>query len=269
MDTMVWTATHPPVKPLPHVDGPVLRKLHPSEWARLVELSDPARVATVEQLHAHLDAIATTFARTRDTRGLFASLYAPTTARLLEARASGRIQDVVRSDALSIDFGKRYLENLHAHLQGKPVSTAWKRYYDMAMATEKPSFRVLATGMNVHLTVDLPAALAAVKTPPSFKRDFIQSGLAMSEGTPELVARVKADHGLDLTNLFDGYSPGRALSQIFGPHAATRAVFQGIRNEAWCQGHLLQEGGSRAAFARQQVVSSFLLRQGLLELSPI
>jgi hypothetical protein len=268
-DTLVRSATRRGDRVVSDATADVIRHLSQGDLALLTRLSDPKRVTTMDQLHRNLEEIASTFARTRDTRGLFASVYAPTTARVMEARASGHIRDIRLSDALSLDFGKRYLENLHAHLQGRPVSAPWARYYELALASEKPSFRVLATGMNAHLTVDLPAALAAVKAPASFKRDYLQLGRAMSDGTSALVARVKQDHGLDLSRLFEGYSPGRALSRVFGPNAPTRAIFQGIRNEAWCQGHLLQEGGTAAAFARRQTVASFRLRQGLLELSPI
>ncbi len=251
------------------VDPRALGKLTRPELQQIVRLSDSVSVRTVPQLQARLEQIVDLFARRGDLRGVFPAIYAPTTARAWEARLAGQVADGATSDALALDFGKRFLDNLHAHLSGTPTTPAWSRYFSEAMAAEAPSFSLIARGMNAHLTVDLPAAIAATDVPASFHEDFVALGEVMAAGIPQMVENVRRHYGLDLSDLLQGYAPGRFLSALFGANLPSRLTFQELREIAWSQGQALRSGDLEAAHGLVDNEASYRTRDAVIDHLPM
>ena len=219
----------------------------PETKQALLELSDPSTLQGLEDFEKRIEQIDQIFLNTQDPRGVFTSLYRVITNKAAESVRAGQYQDNDWGAELTVDFGKRYLENLYAHLQGSRVDAGWKRYYDLADNPNVDLKRVVAMGATIHLVVDLPASLAAIDSSPQRREDFMQFGNILLEDYPEMIAASQHGHQVDMSDLFDLYFAGDLIDARHGEGTATRFGFQTIRNKAWTFGQWLQDNRRLAA----------------------
>ena len=137
---------------------------------------------------------------------------------------------------LVIDFGELYLKNLHAHLQGRPTSAGWQRYYDLAADPGVSLERLVAIGATVHLVVDLPKSLARLDTPAERRDDFMHFGDTLLEGYEEMLEAAWTGHGIDMSEIFGLFAFGEIADEHHGEGTATRFGFQTIRRKSLAPG---------------------------------
>ena len=142
----------------------------------LLTLSDRSTVTDAVDVRNRVSDIAEIFAARKDWRGTFTTVYAPITQRGIEGLREGLYRHDVWAEDLLIEFAGRYFENLNAHLLNQDTSHEWGRYYDLSMDCSASPLRVAATGVNVHLFIDLPYSLETIESQPEHKADFERYG---------------------------------------------------------------------------------------------
>jgi len=229
--------------------------LAPRGVARLLALSDTTTLAGIDDVEARIDDVGGLLAACGDDRGLFATVYRPITRRAVAAIHAGEFSDRAWAERLTVAFAARYLEALHALLEDGEPSKAWARYDDLVHDPEVGRLRVAATGIAVHLLMDLPLALVDAASRDENRADYERFGALLVEVTPELVRDLEQVHGLDAAALFGGFFLGDWVDATFGDEVTTTFVFQTIRRKAWRNRWLLQNGFG--ALARAEMSASF------------
>jgi hypothetical protein len=223
--------------------------------ATVRELSDSTGLADVADVEQRIERIAEVFATCGDRRGLFPTVYRPITRRAVEAIRAGEFDDSAWAERLLIAFAARYLDALHASLTEGAPSRAWSRYDELAANPGAGRLRVAATGIAVHLLMDLPLALVDADTEDARRQDYERFGELLVEVTPELIIDLEEDYAVDASALFGGFFLGDWVDSAFGDEVTTTFVFQTIRRKAWRNRWLLQNGFG--LLARAEMSASF------------
>ncbi len=166
----------------------------------LLRLSNPNTLSGVADFDSRITSLDAVFAANGDPRGVFTSLYRVITSKAAASVRASRYQDNEWADKLVVDFGERYLKNLHAHLKGGRVDAGWKRYYDLANNPNVDLKRLALMGAAIHLVVDLPASLAALDTPRERRDDFMLFGNILLEDYRAMIDAAQASHGIDMSD---------------------------------------------------------------------
>ncbi len=235
----------------------------PAEVHRaLVELSAPSTVRDLEDFASRIERINDIFVAHKDPRGAFPALYTVITNYGLKSIQEERYEDMDWGTKLVTDFGDLYLENLHAHLTGKPASPGWTRYYNLADNPNVSLERLVSVGATVHLVIDLPESLARIGTPPEREQDFMRFGDILLEGYPDMLASARDGHDIDMSEIFGLFGPGNLVDSMHGEGTSTRFGFQTIRRKAWIFGQWKQD--IRSLAARAEIAISWRTIDGIL-----
>ena len=216
------------------------RPLSTATLSELLALSDPATLQGPEDAQRRVQAIATCFRTHHDPRGLFATVYRLITDRAVESIAAGAYAHPDWARRLVTEFARRYLANLHGHLDGSGVSGSWARYYALAQDSGRSRARTLGVAIAVHLMVDLPHVLHGIGSAAEQRADFVVFGDILLEVFPQLVAEVRADYATDVTELLRGFCFGAWVDRLVAQEGSvTGFVYQSIRLKAWRDGQNL------------------------------
>ena len=132
----------------------------------------------ISDVVAELRAIAARAEETRSRVGFFATLYARVTAAVAARIREGFFEDGPRMERLDVMFADLYIEAVKRRLSGAGgVSRAWTVAFDACDTREPIILQHLYLGMNAHLLVDLPVAIASTISRGAFgaaKRDFLR-----------------------------------------------------------------------------------------------
>jgi hypothetical protein len=216
------------------------------EAGTLRALAEPSTVTTPEELLARLKRLEAAFAG--DGRVVFPAVYAAITKASVKLVADGGVQDVARSRALIVDFGRRYLGALAAHLDGAEVPAHWQRHFALA-AGHKPSLRAAGSAINAHLSVDLAEAVYACGARRTYAGDFTAFGRALAAATPDVTAAL-ARHGVAAERFVKAWFVGDVVDAIAGDGTTSRLGFQVVRAEAFTNAMLLRECALAPALVR-------------------
>ena len=108
--------------------------------------------------------------------GFFAALYARVTSAMAAHIERGFFDDGPRMERLDVKFARLYIEAAERRVAGTGgVGRAWTVAFDACEEREPMVLQHLYVGMNAHLLVDLPIAVAEVgsrSTLASLRRDF-------------------------------------------------------------------------------------------------
>ena len=239
----------------------------PAQYQELLKLSD------ISDFHDYHDAaprtkrVAEVFAEAKDRHGIFASMYVAITQESTASSSRGAYEDSRLAGELVLGFARRYLGPLHDYLLGRPVIKEWQAYYDLARDCNSSDLRILGSGVNTHLTFDLPHTLAEIKAPSSFERDFTQFGEILIQKKKDSTDLLADQQHVYAADFFDGFFLGKAIERIFGPGSASHIAFRAIRAEAWHNGRMLQNPALRS-LAEGSIQSAWLARQKILQFVP-
>lgn len=234
------------------------------EFNRLLYLSDTSNTVSDSAVLYILEEITDIFIRNEDNRGLFPAVYHQTTIKAYQSVINEPevYADLDKVKELIVAFAKRYLYNLHNHLKGNEVEYHWQQYYKLTQ-TKQPRVRIAATGVNAHLTVDLPRSLYDVKCYPEFKDDYTRFGGALILATPFIIESLQENFNTDLGYLFNGLFAGPIIDALLGEGFTTELAFNFIREEAFENGTDLLING-KFNLTQQKIKNIFQLRENTL-----
>ncbi len=206
----------------------------------LIELSDPDTLVDEYDARARINRIATIFRTAEDPRGLFATVYRLITNRAVESVDAGDYEYPEWARKLIIEFARRYLRNLHEHLDGGETTGQWRKYYDLAQNCDVGRGRTLGVAIAVHLMVDLPRTLADIGSTPDQRDDFILFGDILLEIFPQLIVDIERDYRTDVRDLLHGFFLGDWVDRFTREGQMTHFMYQGVRMKAWRDGQNYQ-----------------------------
>ncbi|MCJ8346054.1 DUF5995 family protein [bacterium] len=162
----------------------------------LIQLSEVSTISSMEILEERVIGVKNLFADIDnrsgviDPRGAFPTIYQVTTTQglkdiLASEAGNGPFDDPSTMRCFTVEFGKLYLENLHEHLTGGTPSEGWQVYYEKAQ-TDASIIEILATGVNVHVNLDLTQSLLNCEAPLTFKDDFMRGGETLVDEIPQM-----------------------------------------------------------------------------------
>jgi hypothetical protein len=193
------------------------------EYNELLILSDTSTIADYNDFSNRIVRIQDIFAGHKDPRGTFTTLYEHITFSVLVSMEDGRYDDAQFVGNFGVAFGKRYLVNLRDHLLSRPVTYSWTNFYDLCVE-ERPSSRLVLSGMNAHITKDLLDALVAINISEEEESDWILISTALVEGLDEFQEAFETDYELDIDELVALYGFGTLLDDLFGEGATVYTI---------------------------------------------
>jgi hypothetical protein len=229
-------------------------RLGPVATRAALEWTDTASLEGSHDVERRIDRLAEAFAACGDRRGMFPVVYRPITHRAIEAANEGAFEDAAWAERLIVAFAARYLDALHASLRGDDASSNWRRYEDLAENDGVGGVRVAATGIAVHLLMDLPHALVKAESRGAHASDFERFGDELVGVAPALTAELATAYGVDAGPLFRGFFLGEWVDTVYGEGVTTSFVFQTVRQKAWRNRWLMQHG--LGAIAKAEMAAS-------------
>ncbi|MEC3954281.1 DUF5995 family protein [Nocardia sp. CDC153] len=223
----------------------VARALTPAENAELVALSDPDTLTDLHEGQRRMERITDILTGAKDRRGIFAVFYRNILRDANPLLDAGDFDDPQWARAVSFEFFRTYLENLHGHLTGGPVTPGWQRYYAMAADPTRSAGRVAAAALDAHLLVDFPKAIAATDTGVDHTRDFFTIGDSLINTTDHITDELSALYGAKLAGFFHLYFVGRAADVVLGQGNTSYVMFQSVRGIALASGIAMRDAATR------------------------
>ena len=206
------------------------------QYDELLEVSHISTFISFLEAPYRIRRVAEIFADAGDRRGIFSSLYVTTTDESTRSTREGEYENQRLAEELVIGFAKRYLGALHDHLTGvdrDAQEPKWVEYYDLTAQCQNSPLYVLGTGVNTHLTHDLPRTLIEINATDSFEDDFVYFGELLGETTLESSVLINAQQGFDPYPFFNGFFIGQVIDSIFGYQTTARFIFQYVRSGAF------------------------------------
>jgi hypothetical protein len=237
------------------------------QYNELLELSDISNFTDYRDAARRSKEVAEIFSKAKDRRGIFASMYVEITQESVASSSRGAYKDSEMAGALVLGFARRYLGPLHDYLLNKPVIAEWQAYYQLAEDCKASDLRILGSGVNTHLTFDLPNTVDEIQAPGSFEADFLKFGEILIEKKKQSTDLLQAQQNVYAADFFDGFFLGKGVDKIFGAGSASYVGFRAIRAEAWANGQTLQKPLVRKV-AQGAIHAAWVARQQILRLVP-
>ncbi|MEI8026586.1 MAG: DUF5995 family protein [Pseudomonadota bacterium] len=250
-------------------------KMTLSQYKELLALSDISTFKDYREAAPRSERVAQIFSEAGpdpklgkgDRRGIFASMYVEITKESVGSTSRGEYQNNEMAGKLVKRFAERYFDSLHSYLLGRPIVDEWKTYYQLAENCDTSDLRILGSGVNTHMTFDLPYALAEIESADGFENDFIKFGDILIKKKRLSTNLLKSQQNVYAASFFDLFIFGRAIDGLLSPGQAATMGFQLIRKEAWFNSRgLLKE--TRHAFALNSIRSAWVNRQIVLRFMP-
>ena len=111
-------------------------------------------------LLAEMDDVVADFRRRGDRAGYFAAMYRSVTREVDRRVTAGRFAAPDRMAEFTVRFARRYLDAVHAHRVGAPVTAAWSTAFTVAGDWRPIVVQHLVLGMNAHINLDLGVVAA-------------------------------------------------------------------------------------------------------------
>ena len=70
------------------------------------------------------------------------------------------------------EFGKHYIRNFHSYLLGQPIEPVWLNYFQRAADNKNSILHLGMSGINAHITYDIPFVLDDINAVEDFYADF-------------------------------------------------------------------------------------------------
>ncbi len=136
------------------------------------------QATTLDQVITEMRAV-TEVAESEGSRiGYFAALYTRVTTAVTRGIRAGFFEDGPQMERLDVAFANLYLDGVRRYRGGEGgVRAAWRVAFDVAAEPEATLLQHIYLGMNAHLLVDLPVAVATTcprEKLPSLRADFFR-----------------------------------------------------------------------------------------------
>jgi len=149
-----------------------------------------------------------------------------------------------------------------------PIVAEWERYYTLASDCKTSDLNILGTGVNNHMTMDLPFALQEIGAEDIFENDFMKFGNILILKKRESTKLLESQQNVFAASFFDLFIFGRVIDEFFPTGTAATLGFQFVRKVAWESGRGLRGNTIQNVLARRAIQFEWKNRQRILGLMP-
>ena len=236
------------------------------DYNRLVEFSDTSKIYSISELKYSMNNIVVIFNKYHDRAGAFPTLYNVVTNVAFNTLINSPSSYAVQGRAFMNEFAKHYIRNLHSYLLGQPIEPAWLNYYTRVAANQNSLLHLTLSGINAHITYDIPFVLYNIQAEDAFYPDFKEYTDFIAGTYPEASAELKKQYDIqNADHVFQMFELGQIIDGIAGNGFTTHLVIDVLRSESWQRGMDLVHLNRNETQMHTYCFQSFKEREALIQ----
>ncbi len=236
------------------------------DYLALVELTDTSKIYTITEFKYSMNHIAEIMIKYKDRAGAFPVLYNVVTNVAYETLSNMHTEYAEMGKAFMNEFGKHYIRNFHSYLLGHEIEPAWKNYYQRAAANRNTILHLGMSGINAHITYDIPFVLDDINAVDSFYHDFTVYTDFIAATYPQVAVELNKQYGVqNAGEVFKLFEIGDLIDGMQGTGYTTHMVIDILRSESWKRGLILEEGNLTIQQMHHICYDDFRKRESLIQ----
>ena len=236
------------------------------DYLRLVELTDTSKIYTITEFKYSMNNIAPILNKYKDRAGAFPTLYNVVTDVAYETLNNMHTEYAEMGKAFMNEFGKHYIRNFHNYLLGNPIEPAWLNYYKRVADNKNTILHLGMSGINAHITYDIPFVLDNIDAVQEFFPDFEVYTDFIASTYPQVAVELKKQYGVQKADeAFKLFQIGNAIDNINGEGFTTHMVIDILRSQSWQRGIELQKGNKTISQMHMTCITEFNVRENILQ----
>lgn len=236
------------------------------DYLTLLELSDTTKIYTITELKYSMNEMVLIFNKYKDRAGAFPTLYNVITNVAYNSLINSTTPHAADGRAFMNEFAKHYVRNLHSYLLGEPIEPAWQNYYQRVADNQNSILHLAMSGINAHITYDIPFVLLNIGAQDAFKEEFKDYTDFIAGAYPQAAAEMRLQYDVKKADeAFKLFGIGDFVDGIFGTGFTTHAVVDILRTESWQRGMDLLHEKRTVQQMHTICLQSFKDREGILQ----
>ncbi len=236
------------------------------DFLRLVELTDTSKILSITEFKYSMNSIAPILNKYKDRAGAFPTLYNVVTNVAYETLSNMHTDYAEMGKAFMNEFGKHYIRNFHNYLLGNPIEPAWLNYYKRVAENKNTFLHLGMSGINAHITYDIPFVLDDIDAVQEFYPDFEVYTDFIATTYPQVAIELKKQYGVQQADeAFKLFQIGDIIDGINGEGFTTHMIIDELRSQSWLRGIELQKGNKTLQQMHQNCISDFYQRENILQ----
>ncbi len=236
------------------------------DYLALLELSDTGKIFSITELKHSMNEMVLIFNKYKDRAGAFPTLYNVITNVAYNSLINSTTPHAADGRAFMNEFAKHYIRNFHSYLLGESIEPAWMNYYQRVADNQNSILHLAMSGINAHITYDIPFVLLNIQAQDAFKEEFKDYTDFIAGAYPEAAAEMRLQYDVkNADEAFKLFGIGDFVDGIFGVGFTTHAVVDILRTESWQRGMDLMHGKRTEQQMHNICLQSFKDREGILQ----
>lgn len=236
------------------------------DYLRLVELTDTSKIYTITEFKYSMNNIALIMVKYKDRAGAFPVLYNVVTNVAYETLSNMHTDYAEMGKAFMNEFGKHYIRNFHNYLLGNPIEPAWLNYYKRVADNKNTILHLGMSGINAHITYDIPFVLDDINAVQEFYPDFEVYTDFIASTYPQVAIEMKKQYGVQKADeAFKLFQLGDWIDGMKGSGFTTHMVIDILRSQSWQRGIELQNGNKTIPVMHMTCITEFNVRENILQ----
>lgn len=236
------------------------------DYLQLVELTDTSKIYTITEFKYSMNNIAKIVTKYKDRAGAFPTLYNVVTNVAYETLNNMHTEYAEMGKAFMNEFGKHYIRNFHSYLLGQPVEKAWLNYYKRVADNKNTILHLGMSGINAHITYDIPFVLDDINAVSEFFTDFKVYTDFIASTYPQVALELKQQYNVqNAGEAFKLFQLGEWIDGQQGTGYTTYLVIDMLRSQSWQRGMDLQNEIKNPTQMHHICSSDFKIREDILQ----
>lgn len=236
------------------------------DYNLLLQLTDTSKIYTITELKYSMKNIALIMVKYKDRAGAFPVLYNVVTNVAYETLSNMQTEYAEMGKAFMNEFGKHYIRNFHSYLLGNEIEPAWLNYYKRVAANKNSILHLSMSGINAHITYDIPFVLDNINAVQEFYPDFEVYTDFIAATYPEVGLELNKQYGVqNAANVFKLFQIGDLIDGLNGTGFTTHLVIDILRSQSWERGMKIENGIRTTQQMHQECITDFSVRENLIQ----
>lgn len=236
------------------------------DYNLLLDITDTTKIFTITEFKYSMNTIAQIMIKYKDRAGAFPVLYNVVTNVAYETLNNMHTDYAEMGKVFMNEFGKHYIRNFHNYLVGNNIEPAWLNYYKRSAANKNSILHLAMSGINAHITYDIPFVLDNINAVDSFYPDFKIYTDFIAATYPEVSVELNKQYGVEnAANVFKLFQLGDLIDGLNGTGYTTHLVIDVLRAQSWERGMKIEKGIRTTSQMHQECITDFSLRENILQ----
>lgn len=207
------------------------------DYNLLLQLTDTSKIYSIAELKYSMNTLTSILNKYHDRVGAFPTLYNVVTNVAYQTLSTSTSAYAPQGRAFMNEFAKHFVRNLHSYLLGEKIEPAWNNYFTRVADGQNTILHLALSGINAHITYDIPFVLDNIKAQPQFQADFVEYTDFIAATYPDAALELKKQYNVqNAENFFHFYGLGQAIDSLNGAGFTTHFAIDILRTESWNRG---------------------------------